>query len=102
DIGSGIINENGECIVYIDDIFQECINTNIRYHVFTQTYNGKIDKIVRKTNYFIVYGEPNTEFSWELKAKRKGYEHHRLEQPDHFNHDEFLNLDEDLTHNDNK
>ncbi len=56
DIGSGTIKD-GECIVWIDDILQECINTNVEYHVFTQVYEGKINKIERYNNYFIVYGE---------------------------------------------
>lgn len=81
DIGSGIIKE-GECIVWIDDILQECINTDVEYHVFTQVYEGKINKIERYKNYFIAYGEDNTEFSWELKAKRLGYENVRLDKPD--------------------
>lgn len=80
DIGSGII-KNGECIVWIDDILQECINTDVEYHVFTQLYNGAITKIERHKNYFIVYGEDNTEFTWELKAKRIGYENVRLDNP---------------------
>lgn len=80
DIGSGIIS-NGECIVWIDDILQECINTDVEYHVFTQVYNGRISKIERFKDYFIVYGEDNTEFSWELKGKRLGYENVRLDKP---------------------
>ena len=47
--------------------------------MFTQVYEGKINKIERYNNYFIVYGEDNTEFSWELKAKRIGYENIRLD-----------------------
>ena len=78
DLGFGVI-ENGECIIHIDEIFQECVNTNIAYHVFTQAYNGEITSIERYPNYFIVKGTDGTEFSWELKAKRIGYEHHRLE-----------------------
>ena len=31
---------------------------------------------------FIVKGVPDTEFSWELKAKRKGYENVRLDVQD--------------------
>lgn len=96
DIGSGAINSDGECIVYIDEIFQECINVDIEYHVFTQVYNGEIKKIIREKNYFVVYGEPNTEFSWEIKAKRKGYEHHRLEQPNKFGEAEVVNFDPEL------
>ena len=81
DIGSGTI-KYGECIVWIDDILQECINTDVEYHVFTQVYHGSITRIERYKNYFIVHGEDNTEFSWELKAKRIGYENVRLDKPD--------------------
>ena len=81
DIGSGVIKD-GECIVWVDEILQECINTDVEYHVFTQVYEGKINKIERYKNYFIAYGEDNTEFSWELKAKRLGYENVRLDKPD--------------------
>ncbi|WP_238906625.1 hypothetical protein [Clostridium sp. YIM B02506] len=80
DLGFGKINEDGECIVSTDEIFGECVNTNIEYHVFTQIYQGAIAKIERYPNYFIVKGEIGTEFSWELKAKRAGFEHVRLEQ----------------------
>lgn len=79
DIGSGKIKD-GECICSIEPIFQECVNTDIEYHVFTNCYFGKISKIERYPNYFIVYGENNTEFSWEIKAKRKGFENNRLQQ----------------------
>ena len=42
----------------------------------------KLTYLERYKTYFIVKGEPNTEFSWELKAKRKGYEINRLDLPD--------------------
>ena len=80
DIGSGRIDSNGECCVHIDEIFQECVNTNIEYHLFTQAYCGAISRLERYPNYFIAYGVEGTEFSWELKAKRKGFEYARLEQ----------------------
>lgn len=96
DIGFGTINDDGECVVYIDEIFKECINTDIAYHVFTQVYNGKITGIERYKDYFIVYGEPNTRFSWEIKAKRIGYEHYRLEQPTRFETDDLNPYNFDL------
>ena len=80
DIGSGVI-KNGECVIYIDEILQECINTEIEYHVFVQAYEGNTNKIERYNNYFIVYGEEGTKFGWELKGKRLGYENVRLENP---------------------
>lgn len=79
DIGNGVIKK-GECVVAIDNIFSECVNTNIDYCVFTQVYNGAITRIKRQPTYFIVYGEDDTEFCWELKAKRLGKENNRLEE----------------------
>lgn len=83
DIGSGKI-VNGECIISIDDIFYETVNTNIPYHVFVQKYGrGDIWIEDRQPSYFIVKGTEGLEFSWELKAKRKGYENNRLEVMDY-------------------
>ena len=80
DFVHGKINENGECVISIDEIFGECVNTDIQYHVFTQTYKGSITEIELYPNYFIVKGEAGTFFSCEIKVKRKGFEHVRLEQ----------------------
>lgn len=96
DVGSGLINKDGECMVHIDEIFQETANTNINYHIFTQKYNGKIDKINKKNSYFTVYGEPNTKFSWEIKAKKKDAELNRLEVSNTDNKVMASNLDNDL------
>lgn len=82
DIGFGKISNSGECYISIDDILQECVNLDCEYHIFTQQYNGKITTINRKREYFVVYGEPGTEFSWQYIAKRIGYENVRLDQPD--------------------
>lgn len=82
DLGFGKINSDGECLVNIDDTFLECVNTNVEYHVFTQIYNGAIKTIERYKTYFIVTGDPGTEFGWELKAKRVEYENNRLDTPD--------------------
>lgn len=79
DLGFGKINEAGECLAYIDDIFLECVNTNAAYHVFTQIYNGKITSIERYATYVVIKGEPGTNFSWQLMGKRRGYENNRLE-----------------------
>ena len=79
DIGSATIGESGEVVISIDEIFQECVNTTIPYHVFTQVYCGSISNIDRQVGHFTVKGALGTEFSWELKAKRRGYESDRLE-----------------------
>ena len=82
DLGtSKIIEATGTCTIIIDDIFQECINVDIPYHVFCQAYNGSITSIDREQGYFVVTGEIGTNFSWEIKAKRLGYENNRLNKP---------------------
>lgn len=80
DIGEAVLDENGECIIYIDPIFAETIDNKAKYQVFTQVYEGSITSIKRYGTYFIVKGEPGTEFAWELKAKQKGYTDIRLEE----------------------
>lgn len=82
DFGFGKINNDGECYISIDDILQECVNLDCEYHIFTQKYNGDITSINRHRDYFIVYGEPETKFSWQYIAKRIGYENVRLDVPD--------------------
>lgn len=81
DIGEGITDENGECIVEIGDIFTEIVTTRIEYQVFLQK-EGEGDLWIekKKENYFIVHGTPNLKFAWELKAKQKDYEYVNLEE----------------------
>ncbi|MBU5293130.1 phage tail protein [Anaerosalibacter bizertensis] len=105
DIGSGKIDEGGLCYIYIDDIFQECVNTEIEYHVFLQKC-GQGDVWIKEKHetYFIVEGTSGLNFSWELKAKRKGYEQHRLEQPDNldFERDDSVSFNRDFEQEDKK
>lgn len=78
DAGESII-ENGECIVYLDDIFKEIITTDITYQVFLTKYGkGDIWVSERHEDYFIVQADNDISFGWEIKAKRKGYENYRL------------------------
>lgn len=83
DIGVGMINEDGECIVTIDDIFSETIDCNGDYSVFLQK-EGPGDLWIDEKDfaYFVVKGTPGLAFSWEMKAAQKGYENYRLEEKD--------------------
>lgn len=81
DIGEGITDENGECIVEIGDIFTETVTTRIEYQVFLQKeWQGDLWIEKKEENYFIVHGTPNLKFAWELKAKQKDYEYVNLEE----------------------
>ena len=80
DIGEGITDENGICVVSIDDLFNESIEKNIEYYVFLQK-EGEGDVWIDKKmyNYFVVKGTPNLKFAWEIKAKQKGFASDRFE-----------------------
>lgn len=81
DIGEAQTDENGECYLFIDDIFKETVTTNIEYQVFLQK-EGRGDIWIEEKNeeYFVVKGTSNLKFSWELKARQRGYELQRLEE----------------------
>lgn len=80
DIGEGIIDDTGVCMIYIDDIFAETANTNCDYQVFLQSYSEYNCYVSERTPfYFVVNGEPNTSFGWEIKAVQKDFETYRLD-----------------------
>jgi len=80
DMGHGITDENGECLIYIDDMFDETICTTIEYSIFLQKEaDGNIWVDEKSNRYFVVKGDPDIPFSWELKAAQRDYETTRLE-----------------------
>lgn len=80
DIGTGIINDNGECTIAIDSVFLETINSNVEYSVFLQKEGpGDLWISEKEFMYFTVKGTPGIKFSWEIKAVQNGYEAYRLE-----------------------
>lgn len=80
DIGEATTDENGECYIYLDDIFSETISTQMEYQVFLQKEGPGDVWVAEKTQqYFVVKGTENLKFAWEIKAKQKDYEYERLE-----------------------
>lgn len=81
DIGTGRTDENGECYIFFDDVFRETIASAHEYAVFLQKEGpGDLWVAEKQDGYFLVKGEPNTAFAWELKAKQEGSTSKRLEQ----------------------
>ena len=80
DIGEGQIDETGKCYVYIDDMFEETIDTECKYQVFLQAYgSGNCYVSERTPTYFVIEGTENLKFGWEIKAVQKDYDTTRLE-----------------------
>lgn len=84
DIGEGQTSADGIAYIGIEKLFNETVNTTIPYHVFITAYGpGNIWVDQREHNRFVVKSDrPNVKFGWEIKAKRKGYEHTRLQNVD--------------------
>ena len=81
DIGEAQTDENGECYLFIDDIFKQTAATSIEYQVFLQKEGqGDIWVAEKSEEYFVVKGTPNLKFAWEIKAKQRDYELKRLEE----------------------
>lgn len=83
DLGHGVINENGMCVVFIDPKFGETISTEYGYYVFITKYSDG-DIWVESKDYFTftLCGTPGLEFDWEIKAHQKGFETERLKNLD--------------------
>ena len=86
DIGEGMIDANGKCYIYLDDVFSETIDSNCTYQVFLQPYgkNTECTVLSREKSYFVVSGTPNSTFAWEIKGVQNGYNLHRLDAFDMF------------------
>lgn len=81
DVGRGVTDESGECIIFIDPVFREII-AKTQYHVFLQKEcAGDVFVSKRENDYFIVKGDPGIVFSWEIKGYQKNYECFRNESP---------------------
>lgn len=83
DVGSGLIDDDGTCMVSIDDILLECMRTDMAYQVFLQKCGqGDLWVSEKAPTYFIVGGTPGLSFDWEIKGHQTGYETDRLEDVD--------------------
>ena len=84
DIGESSTDKSCIAQITIDPLFLETINTSVPYQVFLSSYdNATVWVESRTANLFVVRSsKPNVRFCWELKAKRRGYEHSRLEIDD--------------------
>lgn len=73
DLGHGMTDENGVCLIEIDDIFRETVGEQ-EYLAFLQPEgegNLYVNKAEKYCNYFIVRGTANLSFAWEIKSIQK-------------------------------
>ena len=83
DIGTGKLNEDGECYVSIDSIFSETVENHVEYIVFLQAEGkGEIWIESKDPDFFVAKGTPGLKFAWEIKAMQKDYSQHRLDDFD--------------------
>lgn len=82
DIGENIVDDEGNCVIHLDPIFIETVNTHENTYYVSLTKYGAGELYVSEINpeYFIVSGTNGLKFSWEIKAKQRGFEFLRLEK----------------------
>jgi hypothetical protein len=82
DYGFGRLT-NGRARILLDPAFAQTINPDEPYHVFVEPYGNAALFVVDRTPLgFVVRlkdGDPNSEFSYRIVAKRLGFEGNRLE-----------------------
>lgn len=80
DIGRSVTGSNKEVFVPIEELFGDTVNTDIPYVVFLQTETNSMVyvKDYSAEGFTVASGKANVPFSYEIKAKRRGYEHERL------------------------
>ena len=85
DMGTGKLDKDGQCYVYLDDDFLLTVERDMKYIVML-TAKGTGELYVESTNekdgYFVVKGTPKLEFYWEVKTRQKGNRDTRIEQSD--------------------
>ena len=73
DIGEGKTDNEGVCLINIDEIFLESTDSFCKYQVFLQSYSDAtvyVEK--REKTYFVVKSsKPNISFGWEIKMPQK-------------------------------
>lgn len=85
DMGTGKLDDDGKCYVYLDDDFLLTVEKDMKYHVMlTAKGTGElyVEKTDEKDGYFVVQGTPRLEFFWEIKTRQKGCRDMRIEQSD--------------------
>ena len=84
DIGEDQTNGGGKVWVSIDYLFGQTVNTSVPYQVFVTPYSSAHVWVSKrlKNRFLVESDKPNASFAWEIKAKRKGYEHTRLKNVD--------------------
>ena len=85
DMGTGKLDDDGRCYVYLDDDFLLTIEKDMKYHVMlTAKGAGElyVESTSEKDGYFVVKGTPKLEFYWEIKIRQKGCRDTRIEQSD--------------------
>lgn len=80
DIGEASTGENCEIEILIEGLFSDTVNTDIPYQVFLSAYGDSHVWVSKRTpfSFTVMSDSSNAEFTWELKAKRRGFEHERL------------------------
>lgn len=83
DVGSATLDEEGVCVVAIDDVFAQTARVDCSYQVMLQKCGQGDVWVARKSvDCFVVEGTPNLKFDWMLCSMQTGFETLRLDAID--------------------
>lgn len=96
DMGEDKTGLNSKIKIMIDTLFFDTINTDYTYYVFLQAHsNNNVWVEEREKEYFIIASDsPEVSFSWEMKAKRRGFEKDRLVRDDEITYEDIQTMQE--------
>lgn len=100
DIGRALTQGDCQVWVPIEKLFGDIVNTDIPYEVFLQVYDDARVwvKELKSKAFLIGSDKPFVRFSWELKAKRRGYEHDRMVLQDDFKNEKIEQMFKEEQH----
>jgi len=78
---------NGECVVSIDSIVLESINTDMAYTVRYDFDEDCTHKLTKNPLYFVLTANKDIGFSWSIMGFRRGFEGENLEYADNLKND---------------
>ena len=99
DVGEGVVDEDGQIYIFIDQEFYESIESEYKYKIFLTPYGpGQLYADMKSSNntFFVVKGTPGLEFAWEIKALQKDMKNTRFRNIDYKNFEESNTFEYDV------
>lgn len=80
DVGGGVTDETGTCVVPLDPALRQAARFDLGYQVFLQPMaDARLWVAEKRADCFVVQGAPGVAFDWHAMARQTGFESIRME-----------------------